>query len=199
MHRSKRTILTLLAMMALGIGQALAAPPVGVDGLIGAEWTGVTPTFVPFGPAAPDGQLVGFNVYVRKDADFLYVALWALPETNPGGWVAAFNLGLGSCVNLYLDTDPGTSPGSDFAFFPCGGFLFAHAYGDPDLNVEKDMDGQPTLIFTAGDDGSDGDGVNPATMVGGVREFAIAWSLLETDPDGIGFAKLTAMNPLVKM
>lgn len=181
-------------------GRVVPASPVGVDGLIGPEWAGVTPTVVPYnGGASPDGQLVGFNVYVRKDASFLYIAAQALPGTNPSGWVTASTLSLGSSANLYLDTDVASNAGSDLVFLPLGGPTFSHAYGDPNLNKEFNMDARPADLVTAGTEGSIGDGVHAGTMTGGVREFAISWKFLETDPDHVPFPVLTPTNPVVNV
>ncbi len=199
MQRTFANLFVLMLVAVLSGATALGQTPTGVDGVIGAEWTGVTPTNVPYTDgSAPDAQLVGFDVYVRCDANFLYIGLQALPATNPSGWCDAFALGLGSSANIYLDTDPANVNGSDLAFFPLGGFTFSHAYGAPDLSVEANMDSRPTQIFTAFNEGTPGD-CPGGTQVGGVREFAIAWSLLETDPDFIGFPKLTASNNVVNV
>ncbi|MEK9136266.1 MAG: T9SS type A sorting domain-containing protein [Bacteroidota bacterium] len=193
-------ILFAAVLSLLCAAESARAQAVGVDGVIGAEWASVTPTTVPYtGGSPPDAHLVGFNVYLRCDANYVYVGLQALPATNPSGWCDAYNLGLGASVNLYLDTDPGTNPGADLGFFPLGGFIYTHAYGDPDLTNERDMDARPTEIITAFNEGNPGDCSDASTQVGGVREFAIAWSLLENDPDGLGFPKLTASNKVVNV
>ena len=101
--------------MALGEEQATAfhrVPPLcnysSVDGVIGPEWFGVTAIFVPYqgfpGGTAADGQLVGFNVYVRVDANCFYMAFQAVPISGDQ-WDDAWTLGLVSSVNIYLDTD----------------------------------------------------------------------------------------------
>ncbi len=188
---------------------------VGVDGVIGPEWTGVTPTNVPYsGPAGscaggppPDAHLVGYDVYVRCDANYLYIGLRALPATNPQGWACVSALSLCTCTNIYLDTDPCTSPGADIVFEPCFTDMgFQGSYGPADGSANYDIAAQPGIV-TMGNMGpmdaacpaSAGDGSDPNTMTGGVREWAISWNLLETDPDNVGFPKLTPGNPIVNV
>jgi hypothetical protein len=50
------------------------------------------------------GHLVGFNVYARVDSDCFYMAFQAVPVSGDQ-WDDAYNLGLGSSANIYLDTD----------------------------------------------------------------------------------------------
>lgn len=160
-------LLTGIAALALSLVVVPAAPAqVGVDGVIGPEWAGVTPTTVPWtggtcngdgitactsDAGCPPGELctgaepnptfVGFNVYVRTDADYFYFAFEALPATNPSGWDDAYTLSLGSSANVYLDTDPlttsGPTAGSDIIFQPLGGFILpGPVYSNADDSIE---------------------------------------------------------------
>src|SRR2546425_8418837 len=114
-------LLPSLALYPSGLASVAAAPPplpTGVDGVIGPEWAGVTPTFVPYTPTcspssdACGGQLVAFNVYTRADANYLYVAAQALPAAGDG-WNDAVILGNNILANIYLNTIfPITTSGS---------------------------------------------------------------------------------------
>ena len=186
------TVVALLGLMAVGEKQAAAfhriPPPCNypsVDGVIGPEWIGVTPIFVPYqgfpGGTAADGQLVGFNVYVRVDANCFYMAFQAVP-TAGDQWDDAWTLGLGSSVNIYLDTDvDGDSDliietlAGDYCEAPnCNNVV---VIGDPALGPH---------VWSVGNQGAP----SPAS-VGGVREVGIPWDTLQTDPDGVGFALTT--------
>lgn len=168
-------------------GSALAATPVGVDGVIGAEWGGVTPTFVDYTDgSSPGAHLVDFNVYVRADANFLYVAAQAIPAAGDQ-WDTASILSLGSSANIYLDTD--VSGSSDLIILPLGtdnpgpdpGYCNA---ADTICNTSGFGPSGPK-IYSAGVDGHPS--TDPGGPIGGVREVAIPWTVLQTDPDGLGF------------
>jgi len=181
--KKRLTMLTLVAgMMMAGSVQALAATPVGVDGVIGAEWTGVTPTFVPIGPD-PGAMLVAFNVYVRADASFLYVAAQALPAAGDQ-WDDAFNLGLGSSANIYLNTD--LSNGSDLIIEALSGDYCA-AFDDCAAPIIIGDPATGPSVWSVGNPGLPSSEIGGP--VGGVREIAIPWTVLQTDPDSLGFAK----------
>jgi len=150
-----------------------------VDGVIGPEWTGVTPTFVPysgFTGDSRDGQLVGFNVYARADADCFYMGFQAVPM--PGDqWDDAFILSLGSSANVYLDTDVNGT--SDLIIEALAGD-YCNASGSPCAVI-----GDPALgpnVWSVGNMGAPG-----PMPVGGVREVALPWVTLQTDPDNLGF------------
>ncbi len=135
---------------------------------------------MPYGPA-PDGHLVGFDVCVRADADSLYVVARATPESGDQ-WDDAFNLGLGSSANVYLDTNVDGS--SDVIIEPLAGDYCAAFDGCANPNTNIGPAGPS--VYTAGTEGAP----NPAP-VGGVREIAVPWSVLQTDPDGLGFPLAT--------
>src|SRR2546422_784737 len=112
-----------------------------VDGVIGPEWTGVTPTFVPysgFTGDSRDGQLVGFNVYLDTDVN-----------------------GASDLIIEALAGDYCNASGS-----PCA------VIGDPALGPN---------VWSVGNMGAPG-----PMPVGGVREVALPWVTLQTDPDNLG-------------
>ena len=181
-------VIALLGLMTVGEREAAASSPPcpTVDGVIGPEWTGVTPTFVPysgFTADSRDGQLVGFNVYARVDSDCFYMAFQAVPMTGDQ-WDDAYNLGLGSSANIYLDTDvDGDSDliietlAGDYCQATASGCGNTATIGDPALGPN---------VWSVGNAGAPS-----PTPVGGVREVAIPWDTLQTDPDGLGFALTT--------
>jgi hypothetical protein len=145
---------------------AAQAAPVGLDGVIGAEWGAPTAT-VTYSSAAPNSNFqaptnltdnVSYNIYLRADSNYLYGAVQALGSTN----------GL-NFANMYFNTDG--LAGSDFGVEVTNEYFFIPggpgASGDP-----SDL-----LQSAVGD---------------GVIEFAIDWSLLTTDPYGLGFNKAVA-------
>ncbi len=83
----------------LALTQAANAAPVGVDGTVGAEWSGVAASHVAQDPLAPTSNFgapsaantMGYNVYFRSDSDYIYGLLVADSQTTMN-W-----------ANLYLD------------------------------------------------------------------------------------------------
>ncbi len=104
------TIRTALSTLMLALAASSQAAPVSVDGVIGAEWAGTAPVVVAHDASAPSGNFstptsgtnaVGYSVYLRSDAQYMYVALQANGDTQ----------GL-NFANLYFNTD--LVGGSDF-------------------------------------------------------------------------------------
>lgn len=105
-----------MAQIRFGVFAALCcatmaahAVPVGVDGTIGAEWGAPTST-VTYDPSAPTSNfgspgttnhLVGYSIYMRSDANYLY------------GAVKADSTGAPNFANIYFNVDNLPSPGSD--------------------------------------------------------------------------------------
>ena len=66
-----------------------AAGPVGVDGSLGAEWSGISSVHVSADPAAPLGNFgapgntnaLAYDIYMRRDGNYLYAGLQA---SSPG-------------------------------------------------------------------------------------------------------------------
>lgn len=99
---------------------ASAAVPVGVDGTIGGEWTGVTTKTVTHADVAPESNFAlptplttgaTYDVRVRNDADFYYVAAEI---------TGAAGLSAGNFANLYLDLNPAALSGGSELLFEVG-------------------------------------------------------------------------------
>jgi hypothetical protein len=169
-HSGKSTIAAIAVIFGAGIGAE--ASLADVDGIIGSDWLGVTPQVVLYDPGAATGNfgapgntnhLTGYNVYIRSDDTYIYGAF----ETQP------LNIGVPQFVNLYLDTDPSTNPGSDVGFEITLNQAFIP--GVPGYFTGPDY----TLTYAQ----------TPGTI-----EVAIPWSYLQTDPQGIGFPVITETN-----
>lgn len=101
---------------ALASAMSAHAAPVSIDGVLGSEWDGVAAVYVTHDPAAPDSnfgaptsitQGASYSIQVRSEGDYYYVGLKVTgnPEKSAGNF-----------ANLYFDTNPTTSPGSDVGF-----------------------------------------------------------------------------------
>lgn len=155
-------MLMKLAVLAVigGIATGLQAAPVGVDGTIGAEWSGPTAS-VGFDAGAAMGNFglpgnvnhnVAYDTYFRSDANYLYGAVAAAGPTNALDF-----------ANVYLDID-GVA-GSDLGFEVTLDRFFipgVPGYIDDTMNL---------LHFSVG---------------AGVIEFAVDWSVLMADAYGMG-------------
>jgi hypothetical protein len=194
-HKPRLLALFLVAPVALAVVlMPLAAapppaipPPTGVDGVIGPEWAGVTPTVVPYDgiSGGSNGDLVAYKVYTRADANYLYVALQAVPAVGDQ-WNTAFTLG-NTKGNVYLDTD--LIDGSDL--------LLLMADTPPDYCDATDTNCNSSNVGPAGPHvyvaytpGSPGGTNDSPPGVGAVQELAISWDVLHNDPDAIGFPKV---------
>jgi len=188
--------LTAVGVSNVRIASAAPPPPTGVDGVIGPEWNGVTPTFVPYDPnctagfGSCGGQLVAFNVYVRSDANYLYVAAQAQPAAGDQ-WNDAITLGNNTLANIYLDTD--LLDGSDLLILPGGDDCtgnpgYENANGTP-CNESNFGAVGPSVYYVATGGTLGGPNDSPPGM-GGVAEMAISWTVLQTDPDNILFPKV---------
>ncbi len=101
-------------MTALIGASTISFSQVGVDGLLGAEWSGYTPTHVTHDDFAPTGNFGApgpttagsdYDIYLRGDSQYLYglVTVTGTPEANAGAF-----------ANLYFDLDPQNANGSDW-------------------------------------------------------------------------------------
>jgi hypothetical protein len=124
MMNCKMCLLAAAAAAALtGLVSIAHAGPVGIDGVIGSDWAGFSPTAsVTYNATAAEGNFgqpgdppVGtqtdaesYDIYMRDDNSYLYVAF---KPTGTGTAVANF-------ANVYFDVDfPGEGdPGSDVGF-----------------------------------------------------------------------------------
>lgn len=164
--KNKMTAMLTLCVGVLVWSSVSYAQPVGVDGVIGAEWGAPTAT-VGFNSSAAQGNFgspgnqnhnVGYSIFFRSDANFLYGAVAASGPTN----------GLGF-ANIYLNVDGKYLPsGSDLGF-----------------EVTNDR------FFIPGGAGYTADSLNLLTSAtgSGVIEFALSWDMLKNDPYGMGFVK----------
>jgi PEP-CTERM motif len=105
MIRRISSALVLCAVPAL----ALSAPT-ALDGVIGAEWTGVTPKVVTYDANAPisnfqapgtTNHVTGYEIFMRRDAQYLYAAVRTTGPTDSGGLIFA---------NLYFSLRYGAGP-----------------------------------------------------------------------------------------
>lgn len=73
-----------ICLLAAALPIFASAAPVSIDGTLGAEWSGVPSVHVNYNVAAPVSNFstptnssnnVGYDIYVRKDANYLYVGL----------------------------------------------------------------------------------------------------------------------------
>jgi hypothetical protein len=163
-----RFSLTAIAA-ALSVGSACSfAAPVGIDGLIGAEWNGVPVVTVTHDPSAPESNFgapgtttrgASYSIQVRDDGTYYYVALKVTGDALSNA---------GNFANLYFDTDPLAGNGSDVGFEVTNNrYFIAGAAGD--------YDASPYLTF----DGTS----NPGTI-----ELAIANTFFTSGPKaGVAF------------
>ncbi len=100
---------TGLALAASGLCLGASAAPVALDGVLGAEWSGVTGASVTYNASAPEhnfgtptAQTTGaaYDIYMRRDANYVYTLL----QTTSGGTSA------GAFANLYFSLRYGSGP-----------------------------------------------------------------------------------------
>jgi hypothetical protein len=153
------------AAAVLSITTAAQALPIGVDGSIGAEWVGVTPSVVQHNPltatsnfAAPgfEGELIGYSVYFRADATYIYGAVQANGDTGGNNW-----------ANLYFDTNNAASAGSDW-----GMEVTLNRAFKPGVAGYHSLAGYLTFEQSVGN-------------VNHVIEWAMPWSYFQNDPHNI--------------
>jgi hypothetical protein len=168
MNTLYKTATTLLAAFAL-IAILSVAASAQLTGTLDSSWDGVPATYVGYDPnavisnfSAPeaDSNNVAYNVYIKGDQTYFYGLLQTTGSDN----------GL-SFVNAYLSTDPADGTNIAFSFgdtanavqeFIPGGAGPVDASGLGILSAETDVDGIDTI------------------------EFAIPWTVFETDPLGLG-------------
>ena len=116
-----RNLNSIVLAASLASGVAFAAP-VGIDGLIGAEWNGVTAVTVAhnalaptsnFGTPGPTTAGASYSIRMRGDGSFVYVVLQITGDASASA---------GNFANLYFDTNPGT--GSDLGIEVTNGTYF---------------------------------------------------------------------------
>lgn len=170
--RSVRFVAPAIALSSAGV--ALAAP-VGIDGVIGSEWSGlgVTALQADYNPSAPIGNFgtptnenhaVAYNTYFRADGEYIYAAVQA--DAARGGNHAGL-----SFSNLYFGTTSGGSSvgmevDNDRFFIPGVAGYFSNA-------------GLPSAYQA----------VWSENTVDGIIEVAIPIAFFTDDPLGMGFTQ----------
>jgi hypothetical protein len=115
--------------LAFALGAAMAcafasAAPVSIDGVIGAEWAGVSVATVAHDPSAPTSnfgapgpttQGASYSVRVRGDGSYIYVALQITGDAASSA---------GNFANLYFDSNPPAADGSDIGLEVTNGVYF---------------------------------------------------------------------------
>jgi hypothetical protein len=183
----------LVFLASAFVATMLYAQAATVDGVIGAEWNGVTPKVVTYDALAPtsnfatpgpSNHLVAYRSYIRADQNYVYGAFQALPS-GTDSWDSAVAQGVGTLVNLYIDTNPST--GSDLGFEINNNRAFKPGFAGYYDNISSF--GILRATNTA---------VGYPGAIGGVLEIAIPWTYLSTDPQNIGFPRISAVNPAVQ-
>ena len=164
----KLGLVVFAAIVILALPLTALADPVGVNGLLGPEWSGITPTTISANSSAPIGNFgapgtqnaAAYSIYTRDDGSYFYVLVTTSDSAAP------------QFANLYIDTiasTPGT--GSDLGFEVTNDRAF--------------IPGVSGYFNPSSSDFSFGTGSSGGTY--GITA-AISNSFLMTDPLGMGFA-----------
>lgn len=183
-------LVNLVAISSL-LATGLYGGAIGVDGILGAEWTGITPVSVTYNSLAPAGNFgapstqsnsIAYDIYVRADGEFAYVFLNGLPA-GPGvdGWSSAT-----AFVNLYFDLNYQTQSGSDLGFELPTGNVFIPG-GAPPIPGGLTNGVVVSSLFA--------DYPNAVARL----EVAIPWAYLQNDPQALGFPKITSTNNSLRL
>ena len=196
MKNMKKLLSISVPMVVLGLA-SISTAQVGVDGVRGSEWSGVTPTTVLYDSSAPTGNFgaptnvsntVAYDIYLRSDSNYVYGLLEAKPA---GQGNDAYDAGL-LFANLYFSTNPfglgGTGSGSigfellnDRSFKPGGsGYL-------------------PGTLTSLGFVSATTAGSNYPTGGADIIEFAAPWTYFETDPQSAPFVPMTQTNNKLRL
>ena len=186
-----------MPLVAFGFASICDAQ-VSVDGVRGAEWTGVAPTSVLYDSAAPIGNFgtptnknhtVAYDVYLRSDNNYVYGFL----ETKPAGaGIDSYDPTL-AFTNLYFSTNPfglgGTGSGSigfelqnNRAFKPGGTGYLAGTLTGLGFSIV-------TIPGTAYGSGG----------AASVVEFAAPWSYFTSDPQTAPFVLMDQTNNKLRL
>jgi PEP-CTERM motif len=161
----------LRCLMLLAATWCCYAGPIGIDGIFGPEWAGITPTFIPHIAGTPEGNFqlpspgtdaVAYDIFLRSDGAFVYGFFQSLPGL--GGTA------VGNFVNIYFATNPSVQ--SSTLGFELGG-------PNPDA-------------FIPGVSGSNNFGVSQFLTLAtssspDALEFALPVSFFTTNPLGMAF------------
>ena len=148
---------TAIAAATTALVPTIVSAQVSVDGHLGAEWAGITPTEVFYNAAAPESNfgsptngadVTGYKIYMRSDATWLYTALVTTDGRTSGGQLFAnlyyslrFGAGPvgtgGSSIGFEVTNDRAFSPGNPGYFNDNGSneiqFATSSGAGDPDI------------------------------------------------------------------
>jgi hypothetical protein len=159
----KMELAAALAAVLAAAGGASAAP-VGVDGLLGAEWNGVSAVQVTHDAGAPIGNFgtpgpttagASYDIRVRGDGSYVYVLLQITGDAASSA---------GQFANLYFDTNPAAADGSDVGFEVTNNRYFVA--GDPGGNY---YDASAFLTYDASVAGSIELAIDDAFFTSGPR------------------------------
>lgn len=175
----RKSLLWIVAACALSVTQSRAALV-----LTGHEFDGYSPTYqvqynpatYTFGDGGNTSNTVPYDIYFRADSQYVYFMFKALP-----GGTSDLSTGLPSdlrFVNIYLSTD--IPSGSNIGFEVTNNRAFVP--GVPGYYDNLDAYGLVTLNHM---------GTPTTDPQGTFYEFALPWTYFTTDPQGLGFAKLT--------
>ena len=188
---------TIIPVAALGLA-SFSAAQVGVDGILGSEWSSTTATSVLYNASAPQGNFgtpsnlnhtVAYDIYLRSDNSYVYGLLKANPAgTGNDAWTTGNNF-----ANLYFSTNPfglgGSGSGSigfelqnDRAFKPGGSGYLSGSLSSLGF----------VTVLNPGTDYS-------TTGVGTIIEFAMPWTYFYSDPQSAPFVPITGVNNALRL
>lgn len=182
-----------LSAATLALSTLAVAAPIGVDGTKGSEWNGITPvmvTYAPgttesnFGSPTPFDDKVTYDIYTRSDSSYVYFLL----QTMPSG-VDEYDAGL-NFANVYFGTGASANTGSDLGIEVTNDRAFV-----PGVAGYYPL--SPSDFVFAGTSGTYNG--TPGSGPGNTIEFALSWNYLMTDPQGLGFDKISAANPQITL
>jgi hypothetical protein len=162
----------------------------GWDGVIGGEWSGITPLQVTYDPGAPLGNfgapgptnhITGYELFTRSDNTYVYVALRTTGPTDSQNLVFSnlgFALRYGSgafgsaetTLNIEVTNDRAAKNGGFFSDIPADLIRFGTSAGtdaDPDI-IEAALDWR---IFLNNALGVTGYGLPVGETVAGLRLY----------------------------
>jgi hypothetical protein len=193
----KKSLFVSLLIFVFGVASSAIAQ-VGVDGVRGSEWNGISATSVLYDVAAPTSNFatptnknhtVAYDIYVRSDNNYVYGFL----ETKPAGaGVDNYNSTL-AFTNLYFSTNPfglgGAGSGSigfelqnDRAFKPGGSGYLSGTLSSLGFAV---------VTVTGTQYGS---GAIPTVV-----EFAAPWTYFTSDPQAAPFVPIDSVNNKLRL
>jgi hypothetical protein len=154
-------------------GTALAGPILDGTGFGSASATVAYDAGAPisnFGSPGPTTSGAAYDIFTKQDADYIYV----LVQTNGSGGSAA-----GTFANLYFGVGPDYHTGSTFGIEVTNMVVFTPGVPDNTAALASD-------IFYN-------------TLSPDAIELAISWNYFETNPQGLGFTTVSALDPNITL